>query len=357
MSRVLLVPDLPLEHWPSMDRYALRLSRNLCAVDPPDLDVVLAGPVGGLTDDATESRVSDVATAALAKPVSAGEFRRYLARYWSYPRRVRGQRADILHVLDHSYGHLLARRRAPGVVTVHDLLPLITLQRPVTQWRERVRNQLLQRVMLALRTADAWIVSTHWLRDELASWLGAGSGIHVIPYGVDDAFFHEAMPADRAQVRQAMGANDEAFVVLHVGSVTERKNIPGVLSAVAGLRGRNVPARLVQVGGSFTEAQQRQIQQLGLEQHVHQAPRATEVELRAAYRSADVLLFPSLYEGFGLPVLEAMASGLPAVVSSAPALVEVGGDAAIVVDSRDPEVFVSALERLAGEMRAFFEGP
>ncbi|MEX0691690.1 MAG: glycosyltransferase family 1 protein, partial [Gemmatimonadales bacterium] len=305
MSRVLLVPDLPLEQWPSMDRYALRLAHALAQADPPDLDISMAGPAGTLGD-------------ASARSVSA--WRRYLARYWRYPRRVRRQRTHILHVLDHSYAHILTGRSVPGIVTVHDLLPVMVLERPATRARDRLRNALLRRSLAGVRSADAWIVSTAWMAGELATWLGRSDHIHVIPYGADDAFFQEGTPTDRARGRTTAGATDDTFLLLHVGSVTDRKNLPGVLAALAGLRARGINARLCQVGGRFTPAQHRLIAQQGLGPHVHQTPRATEVQLIEAYRSADVLLFPSLYEGFGLPVLEAMAVGLPVVVSNIPAL-------------------------------------
>jgi glycosyltransferase involved in cell wall biosynthesis len=253
----------------------------------------------------------------------------------------------VLHVLDHSYAHLLSPHRArPAVVTVHDLIPLLTVRRRPTGLRDRIRNFVLERVLEAMRRADRWIVSTEWLRGELAEWLGEEHRIDVIPYGVDDGYFS---PPDgsRAELRGGLGVPDDRFLVLHVGSVVERKNVPGVLAAVDGLRARKVPVWLLQVGGRFTSGQREEIAARGLEDAVTQLPEAAEADLRGAYRAADVLLFPSHYEGFGLPVLEAMASELPIVTSAAPALAEVAGDAAVVIDSRDPTLYVDALQRIA----------
>jgi glycosyltransferase involved in cell wall biosynthesis len=104
---------------------------------------------------------------------------------------------------------------------------------------------------------------------------------------------------------------------------------------------------LLQVGGRLTGEQQALIDRLGLSRVVRSISAADERSLRRAYRVADVLLFPSLYEGFGFPVLEAFASGLPVVTSGAGGLREVGGDAAVIVDGRDPAAYVQALVDLS----------
>ncbi|UCF41214.1 MAG: glycosyltransferase family 4 protein [Gemmatimonadota bacterium] len=342
MTSVVLVPDLPIERWPSMDRYASRLAAGLERHEP-ELEVSIAGKIASLTVDAADG---GAATHRLP-PSGVGGVRRYLARYWTYPRRVRRLPGDVMHVLDHSYGHVLLRSRdRPAVVTVHDLLPLITVRRGARSFREWLRNWLLERVLEGVRRADAWIVGTEWLEGELGTWLERRTGIHVVPFGVDDAFF-EAPAESRDATRVRWGLPENAFVVLHVGSVGERKNIPTVIAAVAGLRSAGVDAWLLQVGGTFTGAQRAELAQRGIQGYVRAVGEAAEPDLRAAYRASDLLLFPSKYEGFGFPVLEAMASGVPAVCSGAGGLSEVAGDAAVVVGGRETKPYVNALRRLA----------
>jgi glycosyltransferase involved in cell wall biosynthesis len=340
-TAVLLVPDLALERWPSMDRYASRLAEHLAPL-APDLAIKLATEVGGPT-------VSDGSAPPPPGPAWGleEELRRYVARYALYPARVRWMSADIVHVLDHSYAHLLlSRRAARRVVTVHDLMPVLAVRRAATTVRDRIRNGLLRRVLAGLRRADAWIVSTEWLRGELAAWLGHDQRIHVIPYGIEDAFFNPVSET-RQETRSRLGLPKMAFVVLHVGSVVPRKNVPTVIAAVAALRAQQVDAWLLQLGGSFTPEQRRELAQAGLERYTRQVLQAPEPDLRAGYRAADVLLFPSHYEGFGFPVLEAMACGTPVVTSGVGGLAEVAGDAAVVVGGRETAPYVAALKQVA----------
>ena len=357
-DRVLLVPDLPLERWPSMERYAHRLfdwleSGNL------EFDVRLAASIGELTREQSDGRRSGAFVRWWTQPVDPVDIvlpgplvepQRYAARYVLYPWRLKreARRAQLVHILDHSYAHMLgSARRRPVIVTVHDLLPVIVLRSPTGTWLEALRNRLLRKALKALRRAQAYIVPTAWLRGELATWLGDDRRIHVVPFGVDRAFFSES-PGARAQGRADWRIPDEAFVVLHVGSTVERKNVPLVIETVARLR-READAYLLQVGGRFSGAQQQLIERLNLRRYVRSVTAADETTLHRAYRSADVLLFPSLYEGFGYPVLEAYASGLPVVTSGAGALREVGGDGLVVVEGRDPAAYVAALEDLSDD--------
>jgi len=350
MTRVLLVPDLPIERWPAMDRYASRLVHHMEGLTS-DFEIAVATKIGRLTVDQPSTAQGERKSAPRPLPLepsfNPSQIRRFLARYWLYPRRVRRAPADVLHVLDHSYGHVLAARAGrPTVVTVHDLIPMMMLQRSAAGLRGRVRDWLLGRLLAGLREADAWIVATDWLRSELAEWLGHDNGIRVIPYGVDDEFFLEP-DQDPQIIREANGIPPTAFVVLHVGSVGARKNVSTVVAAVHGLRERGIEAWLLQVGGDLTAEQRSDLEARNIQKYTAVVGPTSEQDLRLAYRAADVLLFPSHYEGVGLPVLEAMASGLPVVTSGAAGLTEVAGDAAVVVSGREAEPYVSEVLRLA----------
>ena len=359
MPRVLLVPDLPLDRAAAMDKYAHRLHDWLESGDP-GFEVRLAAHIGELTrDEGSDGRGSGKYTRWWNQPIDASRMvlpgplrgpQGFMARYFFYPQRLRreAKRANVVHVLDHAYAHVLtSTRRRPVVITVHDLMPVIVLRSPTGGVAESLRNRLLRRTLKALRQADSYLVGTEWLKRELATWLGDDRKIHVVPFGDDRAFFREA-PGGRERGRRDWRIPEDAFVVLHIGSTVDRKNVPLVIQTVARLRMEvGVDVYLLQVGGRLTGEQEAMIDRLGLSRVVRSVPAADERSLRRAYRAADVLLFPSLYEGFGFPVLEAFASGLPVVTSGAGGLREVGGDAAVIVDGRDPTAYVQALVDLS----------
>ena len=367
MSTVLLVPDLPLERWASMDRYAHRLHDWLESGEF-GFHVRLAAHIGALTRDSVGRRTGadkrnsrgtafvrwwtqpvDPSRVVLPGPLHGPQ--QWAARYYFYPWRVKreAKRADLVHVLDHSYAHMIEKAgRRPVIVTVHDLMPVVVLRSPTDNWREGwregVRTRFLRQALKALRQADAYIVGTQWLKYELATWLGTDKNIFVVPFGVDRAFYGESTVA-RERGRRDWRIPEDAFVVLHVGSTVDRKNVPLVIQTLARLR-QQTDAYLLQVGGRLTPEQEQLIDRLDMRAAVRSVASADETALRRAYRAADVLLFPSLYEGFGFPVLEAFASGLPVVTSGAGGLKEVAGGAAVVVEGRDPGDYVQAIEQL-----------
>jgi glycosyltransferase involved in cell wall biosynthesis len=171
---------------------------------------------------------------------------------------------------------------------------------------------------------------------------------------VSSDFRTRVASAEISRVRERAHALDRP-VVLHVGSCEPRKNIEAILFALEGIR--DLDPMFVQVGGRFSQSQLKIIEEHELVSHVIQIPPARGVELCFWYQSADVFAFPSLYEGFGMPVLEAMASELPVVTSNATSLPEAAGEAAIQVKPNDHAGLADAIrsvlssEPLRSEMK------
>lgn len=319
MNRVLLVPDLALERWPSMDRYAAELARRLPEVEVPREAATLRGP-------------------------------RYLARYAGYPRALRRYQPSLVHVADHSYAHCLrAFPGVPSIVTIHDVYPLSVIGRQESGPSALLRDALLWWVLTWVRRASRWIAGSEFTAREAMALLGLPSDrVHVAGYGVDEAFFKQ--PSDEAiaaRRRHWLGAtphaDDARRVILHVGNCEPRKNVEAAILALGLLRKRGADAFLVQIGGRFTPAHHAAIDAAGVEGFVRQEPQVDEAALIAAYYAADALVLPSTYEGFGLPALEAQAAGLPVVTSGAGGLAEAAGDASVTVEGANPPALADAL--------------
>ena len=349
MAKVLVIPDLPVERWPSMDRYASRIVHHL-EREAATFEIAVAGEIASLTTANGKGpgrRDSGKGSRRLADETSTTEMRRYIARYWLYPRRIRRMAGDALHVLDHSYAHIVLGERArPCLVTVHDLFPIITVRRSMGGTREYIRNKLLGRVLRGMKRADAWIVATEWLKEQLCEWLGHTERVFVIPYGVDEEFF-DLPQDDRALFRARHEIPESAWVILHVGSVDQRKNVPAIIEVVEQLRSEGMDVWFLQVGGRLTDEQEAELASRGISEFTVQLGPTAEEELQNAYHASDVLLFPSHYEGFGFPVLEAMASGLPVITSGAGGMTEVAGDAAVILPVRESAPYADEIKKLA----------
>ena len=318
LSGLLVVPDLALERWAGVDRYAAGLAVWLPEAAQPPEARSLRGP-------------------------------RYLARYGLYPAALWGYRPALVHVLDHSYAHCLASfPGVPSVVTVHDLQPLKVLAEG-GGLRAAVRGGLLEWVMGWVRRADRWVTVSAFTAHEAQRLLGLPPDrIRVVPHAVDDSFRTrpaEATVAARRRGWLGAAAGAGTRVLLNVGTCVRRKNVEAAIGALRMLRAQGVDAHLVQIGGRFGAAHLAAIATGRLEPFVHQEPSVSEESLVAAYYAADVLVLPSTYEGFGVPAVEAMASGLPVVTSGAGGLAEAVGDAALVV-TPEPESLAEALARV-----------
>ena len=171
--------------------------------------------------------------------------------------------------------------------------------------------------------------------------------VHVIYCGVDTARFHEGVSLDR---EWAGSLGLRPGYVLHVGAFSRRKNIPMLLRAVALLKakGRFKDRQIVLAGPELSvlagASEIRQvIRELGLQDTVVFTGHIPDNQIAGLYAGASILVFPSLYEGFGLPVLEGMAVGTPVITSNTSSMPEVAGDAAVLLPPEEPELWADAI--------------
>jgi glycosyltransferase involved in cell wall biosynthesis len=269
-----------------------------------------------------------------------------LSRYVAYPWQARGRGAALNHIAEHGYAHLLSvLEPARTVVTVHDLIPLLRWKGLIPS-RGRVRRPLLSEVSLHYlrRAARLVAISESTKRDLIAHCGCQAERIAVIHFGLSPRF--SPLPnAVRAslRVRHGLPAND-APVVLAAGTGFY-KNHATCVSVLRDLRARGSNALLVRVGGPDSEWDAA-VRASGLEEHTRDLGTLPQGDLVELYNCADCLLFPSLYEGFGWPPIEAMACGLPVVSSRAGGLAEAVGDAAAIRDPND----VRGLAEAVGEV-------
>ena len=252
------------------------------------------------------------------------------------PRWLRDRRVDLLHRPSGAGG--LALRPLAGsrvVVTVHDMIPWIY---PAEYFRNLAHRGYFAFLMRLSRRADAVITVSEASRRDLVR-LGKidEHKIDVIPGAVDRDFLKEgsaANPESPAATREASRREPSAQpYVLAIGSGEPRKNVAAVIEAFVSI-GQRIPHHLVLVGAPWRGRNVTWPAQ-GADR-VRSLGAVSNDELRRLYAGAAVFVYPSLYEGFGLPVLEAMASGAPVITSREGSLPEVAGDAAVFVNPRDP---------------------
>jgi glycosyltransferase involved in cell wall biosynthesis len=258
---------------------------------------------------------------------------RLVNRFWDYPRYLRGRKRefDLFHIVDHSYSQL-AHELPPArvVVTCHDLDTFRCLIDSASERRGRMFRAMAKRTLSGFAKAARVACASAATRDELLSHgLALPERAVVVHNGVHPSCSPEPdPPADREAARLLGPASEGAIDILHVGSTVARKRIDVLLRVFASLLKEFPGARLVRVGGQFTSAQLRLAEQLKLNGSIIVLPFLDRPTLAAVYRRAALLLQPSEGEGFGLPVIEAMACGTPVIASELAALRETGGEAA-----------------------------
>ncbi|HKP77289.1 MAG TPA: glycosyltransferase family 1 protein [Longimicrobiaceae bacterium] len=338
--RVAVVADFLEEGWPSMDLAA-------------ELTSLAVAWQGGEAFIPAILRPQLPRLARRVRTLAAGTARnadRYVGRYFAYPRwlKRRAQRDFALfHVIDQSYAHLVhVLPKGRTVVTCHDLDAFASVSGSDPEPRPYWFRATMHWVMSGLAKAAHVVCDSAAVRDELVRReLVPAARLSVVPLPVHPDFSPEPREGADAEVRRLLGPRDpDAPDLLHVGANMPRKNLPLLLRLFAELRSRDPAARLVRVGGALDDEQRALAAELAIGDAILELPFLDRPVLAALYRHAAAVLLPSDREGYGWPVLEAMACGTPVVARDLPSLREIAGDAAVFVPTDDARAWAAMVE-------------
>ena len=276
----------------------------------------------------------------IAKRIDARkvETRRYLSLKEAYRlARSVGRQRDIVHLPNQDFARYALFLKSPFIVTVHDLVRLCF---------SFTKETLSERILLRLdrhyvKRAIHLIAVSQNTKHDLMKYLRIPENrISVIYNGIDHSIFkpYEAKVLDKPYI-------------LYVGSERPRKNLSRLFEAFARVKGEFPELRLVKMGAvgrseEYRRNVMRKLDSLGITGDVIFVDSASGLDLAHYYSSASLLAYPSLYEGFGLPLLEAMACGCPVVTSNTSSMPEVAGEAGIMVDPYDIDALTKAIKQV-----------
>ena len=254
------------------------------------------------------------------------------------------EQVDLWHSLVNVQPLMLPR---PAVITIQDLSFVVYPER--FRATNGTYNRLL--VRLSARRARHIIVTSHSTKDDIVRHYGISPAkITVTHLAVGDEFRPIEDGAALGEFRRQKGLPDK--MILYVGTIEPRKNLVRLVEAFAELKAKtHLPHHLVIGGGRgwMYDRVYAAVQELGLQDSVHFPGFIPQDELASWYNCADLVAYPSLYEGFGLPPLEAMACGTPVVTSNISSLPEIVGDAAIQIDPYSVAELAGAMIRVASD--------
>lgn len=335
MKRIALDGRYIADHFPGIGRYTYNLTRALAMLDLPGRLYVLYNPATvnsryDLAELERSSMVELVATNAL--PLS-------LAEHWQIPQMLRQLGADLYHTP--YYVRPYAALPCPTVTTLYDVIP--HLFPAEVSLRARVLFDALTR--LAARTSYRIITISASARADLLSAYRIDPGCIAVTLLAADQRFQPQLPTTIQQLRERYTLPKR--YILSLASNKPHKNLSTLVEAFALLQQADVPT-LVLAGhwdARFPEAQTH-VTRLGLANNVRFLPNVADADLPALYAGAELFVYPSRYEGFGLPPLEAIAAGAPVLCGSHSSLPEVVGDAALLVDINIAEAVAAGMAQL-----------
>jgi len=333
-----VMTDFPAEGWPSMDLCGEMLLAHLPmsgshAVEPTRV----CPPFRRLA-----SRLP-----LIGGKKAAFNADRLLNRFVMYPRHARrlAGKFDLFHIVDHTYAQLVHAVPAEHTgVYCHDLDAFRSLLEPARDPRPWWFRRLARRILTGMQKAALVFHNSVQTREELLRFgLIDPARLAHAPLGVAPEFTPQ--PSSPAGPMPWLVDLAGRPWVLHVGSCIPRKRVDVLLEVVAAVRRVSPDLRLVKVGGEWTAEQRVRMDALGLANSVTHVTGLSRAELAEVYRRAPVVLLPSEAEGFGLPVVEALACGAAVVASDLPVLREVGGEVATYCPVGDVPAWAAAVSK------------
>jgi glycosyltransferase involved in cell wall biosynthesis len=341
--KAILLPNLTEFPAVSMKRYATELAGALRKVAGADweFEEIVCG--------------RDERIARLIPGTQGEKWASRAGRFVKYPMIASKAVGDVFHVLDHSHANLTLSLDGPRtVITCHDIIPFLASKQLIPLTTGRLTKYTFPQRIRCMKRCRYIVADSESTKRDLMEHAHIEADRIIVAYcGINPIFTPEPKggTAEKSERTRAIRAKhkipDDVKIVLHVGTATRYKNTPGLLRAMKLLHDdpkMGGKVWLVRTGAPFFEDEDELISELGIRDIVVHAGRIPDDEgLADYYRAADVLAFPSLYEGFGWPPLEAMACGTPAVTSNVASLPEVVGEAGMTVPATDTEALATAL--------------
>ncbi len=266
-----------------------------------------------------------------------------LWRTFATPKEAARDNADIFHGLSHELPVGIERTKARSIVTMHDL---IFLKFPeLYPWIDRQLYRL--KYLHSCRIADAIVAVSEQTRRDLIDLADVPEDkITVIYQGCNPLFYVRKSSEEIDLVRKKYRLPLQ--FILNVGAIEERKNQKLIIEAAA-LAQIDIPIVIVGVETGYAGTLHSIIRKHRLEHRVVIIPGISSDELSCIYQAASLFVYPSLFEGFGIPIIEAMASGVPVIAASGSCLEESGGPGSVYVSPSNPEELSMQLERVLGD--------
>jgi glycosyltransferase involved in cell wall biosynthesis len=316
--------------------YVRNLVHWLSRIDDDNRYVLLCRP-----GDAAP--LSELGQRFIPWPVTAGNYS--VREQVAIPMALARARVDLFHA-----PHYVVSPLTPGpfVVTIHDCIHL--------RFPEYLPGRLAYRYAKTMMRSSAHrsrriLTVSEASRQDIVDFLGvAASKIEVVANAIDERVTAPPTEADLNRIRDRYQLNSP--FVLYTGNIKPHKNVDRLIEAFALLRRDGLAdLKLLIIGDEVSKYPnlRRLVHSHQLHRHVRFLGFVSDEMLAVLYRLATVFVFPSLYEGFGLPPLEAMAAGVPVITSNVSSLPEVVGDAAILIDPRDPAAIAAAITRVVGD--------